>query len=190
MRLRIAAAAARLMSEDGIEDLALAKRKAAKQLGVADTRALPSNDEVEDELRAYQSLYHGDEHRDRIRDLREKALCVMQALAKFRPYLTGAVLRGTAGRYSDIELQLFTDDSKSVELLLLSRNLPYEVIDHRRFGSGDRPVSVLKLDWEGIPVKLLICSERDERGGGSVFGARAERAGIESVAELLRQTMQ
>lgn len=181
------------MSEDGIDDLALAKRKAAKQLGAADTQALPSNDEVEDELRAYQSLYHGDEHRDRIRDLREKALRVMQALARFRPYLTGAVLRGTAGRYSDIELQLFTDDSKSVELLLLSRNLPYEVIDPRRFvDSGDRPVSVLKLDWEGIPVKLLICSERGEHGGPkSLFGARAnERAGIESVTELLGQTTQ
>src|SRR5947207_13592319 len=33
MRMRIAAAAARLMAEDGLEDFALAKRKAARQLG-------------------------------------------------------------------------------------------------------------------------------------------------------------
>jgi len=38
-RARIAAAAARLMAEDGIDDFALAKRKAAKQLGVLESQA-------------------------------------------------------------------------------------------------------------------------------------------------------
>ena len=57
MRARIAAAAARLMAEDGIDDFALAKRKAARQLGASDTQSLPANDEVETELKAYQALY-------------------------------------------------------------------------------------------------------------------------------------
>src|SRR2546426_228906 len=56
MRARIAAAAARLMAEDGIDDFALAKRKAARQLGAADTQSLPRNDEIEAELRAYRAL--------------------------------------------------------------------------------------------------------------------------------------
>ena len=46
MRSRIAAAAARIMAEDGIEDFALAKRKAARQLGADATHALPDNAEV------------------------------------------------------------------------------------------------------------------------------------------------
>src|SRR5512145_2523722 len=50
-RARIAAAAARLMAEDGIDDFALAKRKAARQLGVTEAQALPGNDEIEAELR-------------------------------------------------------------------------------------------------------------------------------------------
>ena len=66
MRMRIAAAAARIMAEDGVEDFALAKRKAARQLGAEDTQALPKNEEIEFELRAYQSLYQGDEQRERI----------------------------------------------------------------------------------------------------------------------------
>src|SRR5712664_4853012 len=37
MRARIAAAAARMMAEDGLDDFALAKRKAARQLGAEDT---------------------------------------------------------------------------------------------------------------------------------------------------------
>ena len=54
-RLRIAAAAARLMAEDGIDDFALAKRKAARQLGLGDSQALPANEEVEAQLRAFRN---------------------------------------------------------------------------------------------------------------------------------------
>ena len=58
MRSRIAHLAARLMAEDGIEDYALAKRKAARQAGVPDTRELPANEEIDAALRAYQQIYH------------------------------------------------------------------------------------------------------------------------------------
>src|ERR1043165_4918148 len=76
-RARIAAAAARIMAEDGIDDFSLAKRKAAKQIGAAETQSLPANDEIEAELRAYRALYQPDEHRQRVAQLREVALRVM-----------------------------------------------------------------------------------------------------------------
>ena len=156
MRLRIAAAAARLMAEDGIDDYALAKRKAAKQLGADDTQSLPANEEVETELRAYQSLYQNEEQRERIRELRTKALEAMRLLADFRPYLAGAVLKGTAGRYGEIDLQLFTDDSKAVEIALLNRNIPYDVSEQRRFASGrGRPRrSILPLGVRGSSASV------------------------------------
>src|ERR671934_1546519 len=88
MRTRIAAAAARLMAEDGIDDFALAKRKAARQLGALDAQALPGNDEIEAELRAYLSLYQANEHPQRVAELREIALDAMRALERFNPYLT------------------------------------------------------------------------------------------------------
>jgi len=66
MRARIAAAAARLMAEDGIADFALAKRKAARSLGAPHTEALPGNDEIEAELRAYLALYQASEHPERV----------------------------------------------------------------------------------------------------------------------------
>src|SRR5438105_15216499 len=87
MRARIAAAAARMMAEDGIDDYALAKRKAARQLGAETTHALPGNDEVEEALRAYQELYQSDEQPELLRELRETALDIMEALGDFRPYL-------------------------------------------------------------------------------------------------------
>lgn len=188
MRTRIAAAAARMMAADGIEDFALAKRKAARQLGAEDTQALPKNEEIEIELRAYQSLYQGEEQRERIRYLRSHALEAMRLLAQFRPYLSGPVLKGTAGRYGEIDLQLFTDDCKEVELFLLNRGIAYEASEQRHFaGDRERPVSVLKLDWEGVPLNLAVYCTNDERGTlrTSPVGKPMERAGIHAVAELL-----
>lgn len=188
MRTRIAAAAARIMAEDGVEDFALAKRKAARQLGAEDTQALPKNDEIEAELRSYQSLFQAEEQRERIRYLREQALEAMQLLAQFRPYLAGPVLKGTAGRFGDIDLQLFTDDSKAVELFLLNRNISYDISDQRHFaGDQARAVSVLKFEWQGMPVNLAIYTLNDERGTvrTSYAGRPLERAGIQALTQLL-----
>jgi len=188
MRMRIAAAAARMMAEDGLEDFALAKRKAARQLGAEDTQALPKNEEIEVELRAYQSLYQSEEQRERIHYLRERALEAMRLLEQFRPYLAGAVLKGTAGRYSNIDLQLFTDDGKAVEFFLLSRHIAYDVSDQRHFaGDQARAVSVLKLDWQGVPVNLAIYTLKEERGTlkTTLAGRPIERAGIQTVTQLL-----
>jgi hypothetical protein len=188
MRQRIAAAAARMMAEDGIEDFALAKRKAARQLGAGDTQVLPGNDEIEAELRSYQALYQGEEQRERLAQLRRVALTAMQALSQFRPYLTGAVLKGTAGRYAGIELQLFTDDCKAVELYLLNRDIPYESSAQRHYaGDQARAVSVLQVDWEDTPVNLAVYSTNDERSAlkTSSAGKPMERAGMDAVSALL-----
>jgi hypothetical protein len=190
MRARIAAVAARLMAEDGIDDFAMAKRKAARQLGATDTQSMPANDEIEAELRAYHSLYQADEHRDRIRELRAVALDAMHALAGFRPYLSGAVLKGTAGRYADIDLQLFTDDHKAVEMFLINSTVPYETHLARHYcGDEPRAVTVLKLEWDGVPVTLSIYAANDERAAlkTSPAGRPIERAALAAVEELTAQ---
>ena len=188
-RARIAAAAARLMAEDGIDDFALAKRKAARQLGATDAQALPANDEIEAELRAYRDLYEPHEHAARIAELRQIALHAMEAFAGFSPYLTGPVLRGTASPYAAIELQLFPESPKDVEIFLLDRNVPYATHEARRY-AGDRAhaVSVLSLEWQGAPLRLSVFDPRDERVAlkSSQAGRVAERAGIAEVAALLR----
>ena len=190
MRARIAATAARIMAEDGVDDFALAKRKAARQLGAADTEALPANDEVEAELRAYRALYQPEEHLLRISELRRIALDAMRALENFHPYLTGPVLKGTAGRYAEIELQLFPESAKEVEIFLLERRIPYATHEGRRF-SGDRAhaMGVLSLAWQGAPLKLSVFDPRDERLAlkTSQAGRVMDRAGVAEVEALLRE---
>ncbi len=183
-RRAVASLAARLMAEDGIDDYGYAKRKAARSLGFGDNEALPGNDEVEAELRAYQAIYQEDEQRDRLRELRAAALDVMAQMADFRPYLTGAVLDGTAGRYARIEIDIFADSAKDVEIFLLSRNQPYETSEPRHAGP-DTPETRVHLDWNGIPVQLAVFAlhqERSNRRGGGSGRARAE-----AVTALLEQ---
>jgi len=187
-RARIAAAAARIMAEDGIDDFSLAKRKAARQIGAPESQSLPANDEIEAELRAYRALYQAVEHPLRIAELRRVALGAMQALDAFSPYLTGPVLAGTAGPYAEIELQLFPESAKDVELFLMNRNVSYTTREARRF-SGDRshPVSVLSLAWEGAPMRLSVFDPRAERLAlkTSQAGRVQQRAGASEVAALL-----
>ena len=188
-RARIAAAAARIMAEDGIDDFALAKRKAARQLGALDVQALPGNDEIELELRAYRELYQGEAQPERIAELRRVALDAMRALEQFNPYLTGPVLTGLAGPYAEVDLQLFPDSAKDVEIFLLDRNIAFRTQERQRFtGDRARAVSVLSLDWQGAPLRLSVFDPRDERVAlkTSPAGRVMDRAGIAEVGELLR----
>lgn len=189
MRARIAAAAARMMAEDGIDDFGLAKRKAARRLGAPETEALPTNDEVEAELRDYRELYQAHAHPRIVTELRAVALDAMRALAEFNPYLTGPVLKGIAGAYSEIDLQLFPDSAKDVEMFLLNRNIAFTTQEARRY-SGDRThaASIFMLDWRGVPVRLSVYDRRDERVAlkTSQAGKPIDRAGIAEVGAMLR----
>ena len=186
LRRAIASAAARLMAEEGIADYGTAKRKAARSLGAGEIDVLPTNDEIETELRTWQSLYQEDEQVERVHDLRSVAVDVMQLLAEFTPYLTGSALDGTAGRYSAAEIELFADCSKDVEIALLSHNIPYEIVDNRKQGLD----SQLAIEWDDIPVLLSIYPPRAERQQPKPHhgGHGRKRVRVDAVLELLRQS--
>ena len=187
-RARIAAAAARLMAEDGIDDFGLAKRKAARQLGVEEHHLMPGNAEIEAELEAYRALYQAEEHPGLVRELLETALDAMRSLKQFNPYLTGSVLKGTAGPYAEIDLQLFPESTKEVEIFLIDRDIRYDSRESRRYSGARRlPTSELLIDWEGTPVRLAVFDPRDERTAikSSQAGRVIGRAGIPEVEALL-----
>jgi hypothetical protein len=173
-RLRIADIAARLITEDGIADFATAKRKAARQIGATETRNLPTNDEVETALKTYQQLYQAGEHEQRLEHLRGCALDMMRELERFNPQLSGAVLDGSAGRYSDIDLHLFTDSAKDVELYLLNNAHDYRAGQRRVYRGGVQdtiPVLVVTTDeaefnlsiFASIDLRLSLRSTRQGR---------------------------
>jgi hypothetical protein len=190
-RSHIAHLAARLMAEDGIEDYALAKRKAARQAGTPDTRELPANEEIDAALRTYQQIYHHEEHRDRLRALRERALRAMRQLAQFNPHLTGSVLNGIAGKYADIKLQLFTDSAKAVELYLIDRGIPYRTAQSRLYcGAEPLTAPVYTVNDDGTEIEITVLSPRELRGSlrTSLEGKSIERAKLPAVEQMLEQS--
>lgn len=150
----IAHTAARLVVEEGLE-YGPAKRRAVRQLGLPARAALPDNGTVEDAVREYIELFCADTQPAELAALRRLALTWMDRLVEFRPHLAGAVWHGTATRLSDIYLQLFCDDPKSAEILLIDRGVDYE----------PRTVSGL----QGEPAEALsihsLCPELDEEVG-------------------------
>ena len=181
----VACLAARLMAVDGLTDYGQAKRKAAKQLGLSDRDGLPSNEAIADELRTYQALLQSEETPQRVAELRRIALQVMRELAEFRPYLTGAVLAGIAGRYSEIEIDLFPDSAKDVEIYLLSHDICYEIAD-KRPNSSSKPETRLRLDWFDASVLISVYPTMALRSGKRLSpGQVSLRADVAEVSKLL-----
>ena len=178
----IANTAARLIAESGISDYSLAKRKALHALGLPEGTHLPENAEVEAELRTYQRLFQGDEHAERIAKLRHKASEIMEVMQKFNPYLTGSVLDGTAGRYAEIDIQLFTDSAKDVEIFLINERIDYRHSTPR----SERAEAVLTLYDDDTAINLVVYSRQDERVVFRTHDGRVRpRARIDAVRRLL-----
>lgn len=156
----IASIAARLVVDEGME-YAQAKRKAGRAAG---RRAeLPSNEQVEDEVRSYLQLFCADTQPGELRALRELALRWMLRLAEFRPHLSGAVWRGTATRLSAIHIDLYCDDPKAAEIALINLGVDYDA-------KGDDDLQYLSVAEfcpalnEPVTLFLAVRDLDDQRG--------------------------
>ena len=197
VREEIAIAAARMIAEDGL-DYATAKRKAARQV-VGETRIegtwLPDNDQIEEEIREYQALFQSDSQPAVLRRLREIALDWMQRLEAFNPFLTGAVLNGTAGEHSDIHLQIFCDNAKDVAIWLLNANVQYDVSETRHFAARGL-VETLSFMWrpsraeEPVGIHVALYNTDDLRGAVRADGrGRLPRANAQALQALIEKDL-
>ncbi|WP_028220150.1 hypothetical protein [Paraburkholderia oxyphila] len=196
VREEIAIAAARMIAEDGL-DYATAKRKAARQV-VGDTRIegawLPDNDQIEDEIREYQALFQGEHQPAILRRLREIALEWMRRLESFNPFLTGAVLNGTAGEHSDIHLQIFCDNAKDVAIWLLNANVQYDVSETRHFAARGY-VETFSFMWqpsrveEPVGIHVALYNTDDLRGAVRADArGRLPRANAQALQALIDES--
>jgi hypothetical protein len=189
VKLEIAATAARMVVEEGLE-YGPAKRRAVRQLGLNARTGLPDNDAIEDAVREYIELFCADTQPVELAALRRLALTWMERLAEFRPYLGGAVWHGTATRLSDIYLQLFCDDPKSAELALVDNKMDYEARTVTGFnGESVEALSLSSMSrelGEPIGVHLLIYDHDDVRGALKRDAkGRAPRGDLAAVRALV-----
>ena len=190
LRAQIAAVAARFVAQDGA-DYSAAKRKAASQvLGDVQqvSNIIPDNDEVEEEVLRYQALFQADTQPARLLRLRTIALQVMDALAQFKPYVTGPVLSGSAGEHDDIELQLFADSAKEVQIFLLDKRVEFELSETPHFkGARFEPVETVSFMWHKEGVHAQLYELNDLRGA---LKPRADGKLLRADAAALRALMQ
>ncbi len=197
IRQMIAQQAARMMAEDGIHDFAYAKKKAGKQLGISENSVLPTNAEIEEEIRLYHEIYNADEQPQELAKLRKAALMTMQLFERFNPHLTGSVLDGTAGKFAQTNIHLFADSAKEVEMFLLNMQIPFESSE-KSYRLSDKPskdkkdkvrktVPVFTLETELGVQKLSVFDVDDLRIATkrTADGANAERIDIAELQALI-----
>ena len=165
----IAQAAAALVVDEGME-YGAAKRRAARDLGRRSGRQgeMPSNEQLEDEVRQHIALFCADTQPGELQALREVALHWMRRLTQARPHLSGAVWRGTATRRSAVHLDLYCDDPKGTEIELINAGVDYDVGSIEQ--AGAEPVNVLTVGTrsaslsELVSVHLILRDHDDLRG--------------------------
>ena len=195
LRQMIAQQAARMMAEDGVHDYAYAKKKAGRQLGASENSVLPTNAEIEEEIRLYHEIYNADEQPLMLAQLRQAALATMQLFERFNPHLTGSVLDGTAGKFAQTDIHLFADSAKEVEIFLLNQQIPYESSE-KSYRLSDKPskdkkekvrksVPVFTLETEYGFIKLSVFDVDDLRVAAK-SSSNSERLDLAGVQTLLK----
>jgi hypothetical protein len=145
---------------------------------------------VEAAVREYIALFCADTQPAELAALRELALVWMQRMAEFRPFLGGAVWRGTATRLSDIYIQLFCDDPKSAEIALIEHQVDYEPRTVTGFtGNSVEALSIRSLCKplkETVGVHLMVYDHDDLRGALRPDAqGQSPRGDLASVVRLL-----
>lgn len=190
LREEIAAVAAALIAEDGL-DYAAAKRKAFEHItgGRGSRRThdvLPTNEQIERAVRDYQAIYQSDTQPQRLLALRKKALALMQLIREFHPMVVGAVVNGTAGEHTDLHLHCFADNAKSLGIFLLNQTIPNEAAPYPHVRPGHPDVEAIALQWQGELAIIAVYPEHERRLSPSGKG-HIERLGIEGLAQLIAQ---
>jgi len=125
-RQHAAELAARHIREGGM-DMASARSKAARQLGLSlreGNPALPSRRDIQSALASQLALFQTGDARQALADKRHAALQAMDFLQRFSPRLCGPVLEGSAQPGDPVMLHLHADTPEDVALFLHDQQLP------------------------------------------------------------------
>lgn len=190
-RRLIADEAARLLLDEGVGDYRAAKLKAAERLGLAGSRRLPRNTEIEDALRSRQRLFAGEAQRARVAALRRAALEAMGLFEGFRPRLVGSVLRGTAHAHSDVNLHLFSDSVEEVVFRLMDAGIPFRQGERSlRYNGGHGTCPALRYVMDDIEIEVVVFPYDGLRQAplSPVDGRPMQRMGRRELERLLAES--
>jgi len=146
------------MAEEGVNDYLPAKNKAAARLGIANSRNLPRNEEIDQALEEYHRLYRAETQPLHITRLRKLALEAMRFLEEFSPRLIGGALDGSAGKYSPIILYVYPETPEDIIKKLVDARIPFKEKSFSFNLGHKRGITYPALDFfvDGVRVELAV----------------------------------
>jgi hypothetical protein len=164
----VASRAAEIIMEEGVTDYLFAKKKAAKSLGLLTNDNLPSNHEIDNALKEYRNIFQEQVDSETIVKIKKEALNIMTLFKDFNPHLTGQLLEGLIPKFPKIQINLFTDNLKEVEYILLNKNIAFDIKDKlyqdklsKKKSTKKIPAFILEGLW--FPIELKVYFENDIR---------------------------
>jgi len=168
VRLSIASKAAEIIMEEGINDYQYAKKKAVRYLDLDASDILPSNDEIDKALINYRLIFTAEVDIDLVKILKTEALAIMAFFADFNPYFVTQIFEGLLPKYPIIQINLFSDNMKEIEYVLLNNNIPFatkdfNISEKRTKKQSVKKIPIILIESGSIPIELKIFEAHDQK---------------------------
>ena len=165
MKASVANLAAQMIMEEGIKDYLFAKKKAAKSLGLNEKASLPTNSQIDKAIDDFNKIFNSDIDIEFLQQFKKQALEVMNIFKNFKPHLMNQLSQGVIPKFPEIKINLFADNLKDVEYVLLNSELSYdfkEVKMNKKVGKNSiKSIPTIYLDNLPIPVEIKVYFEND-----------------------------
>ena len=181
---RIAQRAAQLICNHQQSDPKQASQQAILELGLSKKEVQPSAAEIEAAVADYRQLFSPNYDVDLLA-LRQKSLALLDFFRQFNPFLIGSVLKGSASKHSDINLLIFSDDPKAIEIFLLNQQIDYSCKERKtQYRQTDSPAIAFWFDNTQVHMQVLPSTARHQTS------KKIDRANYEQLKQLIALNMQ
>jgi predicted nucleotidyltransferase len=187
LRQKIAIEAATLLYFGSEKEYRQAKLKAAENFG---THILPSNLEIALELDKIAENTEGSARIERLVQMRTEALRIMVILEKYRPILIGSVWRGTIRRGSDIDIEVFHDESEEIIPRLRVDNLEITKTERMTTAENNKTetsfhIHLLSCGKYTVEIVVRNSEQRGRRRKCDTFGDEIRGLKIAQLEKIL-----
>ena len=165
VKISVANLAAQLIMEEGIKDYLFAKKKAAKSLGLNENVTLPTNSQIDKAIDDFNKIFNSNIDIEFLQQFKTQALEVMNIFENFKPHLMNQLSQGIIPKFPEIKINLFADNLKDVEYVLLNSELSYdfkEVKMNAKEGKHSvKSIPTIYLENLSIPAEIKVYFEND-----------------------------
>ena len=165
IKVSVANLAAQLIMEEGIKDYLFAKKKAAKSLGLNENANLPTNSQIDKAIDDFNKIFNPNIDIEFLQQFKNQALEIMNIFKNFKPHLMNQLSHGIIPKFPEIKINLFADNLKDVEYILLNSELSYDFNEVKMNTKEGKPsiksIPTIYLDNLSIPAEIKVFFEKD-----------------------------